>query len=195
MPIFTLDEYVKPIAFNEDRQRFIIGSDPPGDFKDDTDPEDVRLRVFFRTELHMRNPELYSAFVGGVELRAVVHAAVDDPRPIGETDIFLSRYYRLGYWEERRRGPFPWDMNAWRHRRMDLDEMLMEKLLESLNGEEMESNIHPESYRLQPHQSAGMLTHAISPPSREDHGSQFHVFSSTRAPIQRKMRELWKKDI
>ncbi|KAE9390693.1 hypothetical protein BT96DRAFT_980162 [Gymnopus androsaceus JB14] len=127
--------------FEEDRQRFIIGSDDPGNFEDDTDPEDVRLRAFFRTELHKRNTELYSAFVGGVELRAVVHAAVDDPRPIGETDIFLSRYYRLGYWEERR-GPFPWDMNAWRHRRMDLDEMLMkqEKLLESLNGEEMEGN-------------------------------------------------------
>ncbi|KAE9395298.1 hypothetical protein BT96DRAFT_885800 [Gymnopus androsaceus JB14] len=135
--------------FEEGRQRFIFGSDPPGDFKDDIDPEDVRLRAFFRTELHKRNPELYSAFVGGVELRAVVHAAADDPRPIGETDIFLSRYYRYElprkegkkerYWEERRRGPFPWDMNAWRHRRMDLDEMLMkqEKLLESLNGEEI----------------------------------------------------------
>ena len=28
----------------------------------------------------------------GIELRAVLHAAVDDPRPEGKTDIFLNRY-------------------------------------------------------------------------------------------------------
>ena len=98
--------------FEEDHERFIIGSSGPGNFQEDTDPEDVRLRAFFRTELHRRNPDLFSYFFGGVELRAVLHAAVDDPRPVGETSIFLSRYHRLGYWNEDHRGAFPWDMNA-----------------------------------------------------------------------------------
>ena len=108
--------------FEEVRERFIIGS---GNFAEDTAPEDVQLRAFFRTELYWRNPELFSCFLGGVELRAVLHAAVDDPRPWGETDIFLNRYYRLGYWNEERRGAFPWDMTAWRHQRADLDEIEM----------------------------------------------------------------------
>lgn len=87
--------------FEEDRQRFIIGSDDPRNFEDDVDPEDVKLRAFFRTELHRKNPDLFSCFVGGVELRAVLHAAADCPRPVGETGIFLKRYHELGYWEER----------------------------------------------------------------------------------------------
>ncbi|KZP03498.1 hypothetical protein FIBSPDRAFT_844921, partial [Athelia psychrophila] len=109
--------------FEEDSQRFIIGSDDPGNFEDDTEPEDVELRAFFRTELHRKNPDLFSSFLGGIELRAVLLAAGDDPRPLGETDIFLSRYHRLGCWQEDRRGAFPWDMQAWLHRRMDLDEI------------------------------------------------------------------------
>jgi hypothetical protein len=111
--------------FEEDNQRFIIGSDDPENFSEDTDPEDMELRAFFRTELHKKNPNLFSCFLGGVELRAVLHAAVDAPRPEGETDIFLNRYHRLGYWKEDRRGAFPWDMMAWQHRRMDLDEIEM----------------------------------------------------------------------
>lgn len=94
----------------------------PDTFEDDSDPEDVQLRAFFRTELHRRNPELFLCFLGGVELSAVLHAALDDPRPWGETDTFLHRYYRLGYWNEDRRGAFPWDMNASQHQRADLDE-------------------------------------------------------------------------
>ncbi|KAF7975122.1 hypothetical protein HWV62_10417 [Athelia sp. TMB] len=119
--------------FEEDSQRFIIGSDDPGNFEDDDGSEDAQLRAFFRTELHRKNPDLFACFLGGVELRAVLHAAVDDPRPIGETDIFLNRYHRLGYWNEGRRGAFPWDMEAWQHRRMDLDEM-DEKRIDALKA-------------------------------------------------------------
>ena len=111
--------------FEEDNHRFIIGSSDPENFSEDTDPEDMELRAFFRTELHKKNPILFSCFLGGVELRAVLHAAVDSPRPEGETDIFLNRYHRLGYWKEDRRGAFPWDMMAWQHRRIDLDEIEM----------------------------------------------------------------------
>ncbi|KAJ3793056.1 hypothetical protein GGU11DRAFT_801172 [Lentinula aff. detonsa] len=70
---------------------------------DDTAPEDIQLRAFIRHHLHKKNPDLFSCFVGGPELRAVLHAAVDDPSPIGETDIFLCRYHDLGYWKEGRR--------------------------------------------------------------------------------------------
>src|SRR6266576_6860070 len=42
--------------FKEDRQRFLFGTDRPGNFSDDTYPEDAELRAFFRTELHKRNP-------------------------------------------------------------------------------------------------------------------------------------------
>lgn len=111
--------------FEEDRQRFIFGSDEPGNFDEEGDPEDLELRAFFRTELHRRNPDLFTSFLGAIELRAVVQAAADDPRPVGETDIFLTRYHKLGYWKEQRRGPFPWNMNAWLNRRMDLDEKEM----------------------------------------------------------------------
>ena len=72
--------------FEEDNHRFIIGSSDPENFSEDTDPEDMELRAFFRTELHKKNPDLFSCFLGGVELRAVLHAAVDAPRSEGETD-------------------------------------------------------------------------------------------------------------
>jgi len=79
--------------FKEDRQRFLFGTDRPGNFADDTYPADAELRAFFRTELHKRNPVLFSCFLGGIELRAVLHAAVDDPRPLGESTIFLRLYH------------------------------------------------------------------------------------------------------
>lgn len=60
----------------EDRERFTIGWSDPGNFQEDTDSDDARLRVFFRTELHRWNPDLFSCFLGGVELRAVLHAAM-----------------------------------------------------------------------------------------------------------------------
>ena len=53
---------------------------------------------------------------------------MDDPRPVGETDILFNRYHRLGYWKKDRRGDFPWDIMAWRHRRLDLDELSCGKL-------------------------------------------------------------------
>ena len=111
--------------FEEDNHRFIFGSRDPENFSEDSDPEDMELRAFFRTELHKKNPNLFSCFFGGAELRAVLHAATDYPRPVGETDIFLNRYHRLGYWKEDCRGDFPWDMMAWRHRRLDLDKIEM----------------------------------------------------------------------
>ena len=103
----------------EDRQRFIFGSDVPGNFEKDNNSEDEQLRAFFRTELYKRNSDLFTSFLGGYELRAVVNAAADDPCCMGETDIFLNRYLRLGYWNEKRRGSFPWDMETWQH---ELDE-------------------------------------------------------------------------
>jgi hypothetical protein len=111
--------------FKEDKHRFIFGASDPENFSEDTDPEDMELRAFFRTELHKKNPNLFSSFLGGVELRAVLHAAVDAPHPEGDTHTFLKRYHSLGYWREDRRGAFPWDMMAWRHRRLDLNEMEM----------------------------------------------------------------------
>lgn len=81
--------------FEEDRQRFIIDSADLGNFEEDSDHKDVQLQAFFRTELHGRNPKLFSCFLRGVELCEVLHAAVNDPRPVGETHIFFSRYHRL----------------------------------------------------------------------------------------------------
>ncbi|KAJ3575683.1 hypothetical protein NP233_g936 [Leucocoprinus birnbaumii] len=109
--------------FWEDGQRFIVGDRHPQNFKDDTNPGDVELRAFFRTELYKRNPDLFTAFLGGIELRAVLHAATDYPSFFfGDSELFLNRYYNLGYWNKDRRGAFPWDMTAWRHKRLDLDE-------------------------------------------------------------------------
>ncbi|KAE9409084.1 hypothetical protein BT96DRAFT_985402 [Gymnopus androsaceus JB14] len=51
--------------FEEDRQQFIFGTDTPGDFKDDTDPEDVQLCAFFCTELHKRKPGIVFCFRWG----------------------------------------------------------------------------------------------------------------------------------
>ncbi|KAJ3561239.1 hypothetical protein NP233_g10314 [Leucocoprinus birnbaumii] len=109
--------------FEEDGERFIIGADDPQNFEGDTSPGDAELRAFFRTELCRRNPDLFTSFLGGIELRAVLHAATDYPRLAnGESDVFLRQYHELRYWNKDRRGAFPWDMIAWRHRRLDLDE-------------------------------------------------------------------------
>ena len=44
----------------------------------------------------IRRIPIYScAFLEVVELRADLHAAADDPRPVGETDIFFNRYDRI----------------------------------------------------------------------------------------------------
>ncbi|KAJ3576833.1 hypothetical protein NP233_g174 [Leucocoprinus birnbaumii] len=115
--------------FDEDRQRFLFGSQDPANFEEDASIGDNELRAFFRTEMYKRNPDLFACFFGGVELRAVLHAAQDDPRPYGKTNIFLDKYHELGFWKEERRGPFPWDMLAWQHRRIDLD---IEEMVRSL---------------------------------------------------------------
>ncbi|KJA17531.1 hypothetical protein HYPSUDRAFT_206125 [Hypholoma sublateritium FD-334 SS-4] len=106
--------------FREDRQRFLTSDVDPENFEDDVSG-DAELRALFRTELHNRNPDLFACFLGGVELRGILNGACDLPRPAGSPDIFLSRYLRLGFWNEARRGPFPCDMNAWRRRRYQLD--------------------------------------------------------------------------
>jgi len=111
----------------EDRERFIFGEDGPNNFASDESLNSVldhRLRAFFRTELHKRNPDLFSCFLGGVEMRALLHAATDQPKPVGKSRIFLTLYEETGCWDESRRGPFPFDMLAWRHRRITLDEMV-----------------------------------------------------------------------
>ncbi|KAJ3567085.1 hypothetical protein NP233_g6601 [Leucocoprinus birnbaumii] len=107
--------------FDEDGERFLFGADDPANFEEDS-PEDADLRAFFRTQMYRRNPDLFSCFFGGIELRAVLHAAADYPRPAGNTDIFLGQYHKLGYWNEDRRGAFPWNMEAWMIRRLDLND-------------------------------------------------------------------------
>jgi len=74
----------------EDRQRFIIGANDPGNFDEDNDAE---LRASFRTELHRRNPDLFPSFLGAVELRAVLHAAMGEPHHLGCTGgwIWMKR--------------------------------------------------------------------------------------------------------
>lgn len=105
--------------FDEDIERFVFGDGDPGNFERDT-PRDTNLRAYFRRALQDRNPHLFSSF-SSVELRAVLHAAGDPPTPIGYTDIFLSQYHDMGYWNEGRRGPFPWDMLRWERKRWTLD--------------------------------------------------------------------------
>ena len=61
-------------------------------------------------------------------MRALLHAATDEPRPEGESDIFLRLYKEIRCWNENRRGPFPFDMTAWRWARIGLDEMEMVRL-------------------------------------------------------------------
>ncbi|KAF9480949.1 hypothetical protein BDN70DRAFT_856012 [Pholiota conissans] len=124
--------------FDEDSHRFIStagGDDPaPSNFADDT-PEDTKLRAFFRRELYRRNPDLFASFLGGIEMRAVMSAAADDPRPIGESDIFLRDYHDMGCWNVDRRGPFPWNMHAWLLKRLEFD------AIERVSGENTISNI------------------------------------------------------
>ena len=117
----------------EDRERFLFGADRPNNFADDNSNSsnpgpDSCLRAFFRTELHKRNPDLFSCFLGGVEMRALLHAATDEPRPLGESGIFLVLYEETGCWDENRRGPFPFDMTAWGWTRITLDEIERERI-------------------------------------------------------------------
>jgi hypothetical protein len=117
----------------EDRERFLFGADRPNNFADDNSNSsnhgpDSYLRAFFRTELHKRNPDLFSCFLGGVEMRALLHAATDEPRPEGESGIFLTLYEETGCWNKSRRGSFPFDMTAWRWNRITLDEIEMKRV-------------------------------------------------------------------
>ncbi|KIM75939.1 hypothetical protein PILCRDRAFT_826771 [Piloderma croceum F 1598] len=113
---------------DEDRERFLFGANRPNKFSNDksnslNSRSDGYLRALFRTELHKRNPDLFSCFIGGVEMRAMLHAATDMPMPVGESRVFLTTYEEIGCWNRSRRGPFPFDMMAWRHTRITLDEM------------------------------------------------------------------------
>ncbi|KAF5378921.1 hypothetical protein D9757_008726 [Collybiopsis confluens] len=109
--------------FNEDKERHPIDGDDPGNFQNDIEPGDGLLRAFFRSQLGSKNFTLFSFFHGGVELRAVLRAASNDPIPSSNTAPFLVKYFLLGCWNESRRGSFPWDVNAWRHMLIDLDEV------------------------------------------------------------------------
>ena len=101
----------------EDRERFLFRADCPNNFADDNSNSqyygsDGYLQAFFRTELHKRDQDLFSCFLGGVEMRALLHAATDEPGPEGESDIFLRLYKETGCWNESRRGLFPFDIVA-----------------------------------------------------------------------------------
>ena len=112
----------------EDQERFLFGTSRPNNFTDDKSDSlisgsDSCLRAFFRIELYKRNPDLFSCFLGGVEMSALLHAATDLPKPVGESEIFLRLYDEAGYWDRSRRGPFPFDMTAWQWTHITLDEM------------------------------------------------------------------------
>jgi len=114
----------------EDQERFLFGTCRPNNFADDKSDSlipksDSCLRAFFRIELYKRNPDLFSCFLGGLEMRALLHAATDLPRPVGESEIILRLYDEAGYWNPSRRGPFPFDMTAWQWTQITLDEMEM----------------------------------------------------------------------
>ena len=101
----------------EDRERFLFGADCPNNFADDNSNSqyygsDGYLQAFFRTELHKWNQDLFSRFLGGVEMRALLHAATDESRPEGKSNIFLRLYKETGCWNESRHGLFPFDIVA-----------------------------------------------------------------------------------
>ncbi len=104
-----------PGWFKEDRQRFLTSDADPQDFEYDMSGG-AELRAFFRAELHKQNPDLFTCFFGGIELRGILNGACDLPGPVGSPHIFISRYQRLGYWNETRRGDFPCDMKTWGRR-------------------------------------------------------------------------------
>jgi hypothetical protein len=86
---------------------------------------DGSLRAFFRIELYKQNPDLFSCFLGGVQMRALLHAATDLSRPVGGSEIFLRLYEEAGYWDRTRCDPFPFDMTARQWTQVMLDEMEM----------------------------------------------------------------------
>jgi hypothetical protein len=98
---------------NEDPERFLYGCDDPGNFEEDTKSE-ASLRALFRKLLQKADPDLFVCFRGGVEFRCLLSAAAD--RSItdgGQTYTWLSNYYDKNYWVDQRRGPFPFDFEAW----------------------------------------------------------------------------------
>ncbi len=95
-----------PGWFQEGRERFLTTDADPENFEFDMSGG-AELRALFRTELHKRNPDLFTCFLGGIELRGILDGACDLPRPVGSPEIFIYRYHNLGYWNEARRGPFP----------------------------------------------------------------------------------------
>ena len=105
--------------FVEDGHRMIFGCFEPANFDGET-TEDGWLRALFRTGLNKRDSDLFTSFLGGSELRAICDAGADWPAPDGQMVIFLQNYHELGYWNENRRGPFPWDMRAWAYERIAL---------------------------------------------------------------------------
>lgn len=98
--------------FVEDGHRMIVNCFEPTNFDGRTE-ENARLRAFLRTGIYKRDSDLFTSLLGGSELRAICDAESDWPPPDGQTLTFLQNYYELGYWNETRRGPFPWNMHAW----------------------------------------------------------------------------------
>jgi hypothetical protein len=114
---------------DEDREQFLFGANRPNKFANDksnslNSGSDSYLRALFHTEVHKRNPDLFSCFLGGVEMRAMLHAATDMSISVGESRIFLTIYGEVRCWDRSRRSPFPFDMMAWRRTRIMLDEMV-----------------------------------------------------------------------
>jgi len=110
--------------FGEDPQRFIIGADDPGNFDEDNDPEDVALRAFFRTELHKRNPDLFF-LPWGRRIASCPPCRDGRAAPFRRNKYISNSVSQVGILEGAASWALPWDMNAWLHRRMDLDEKEM----------------------------------------------------------------------
>ena len=108
----------------EDQERFLFGTSRPRNFASDLNSGSDRAACVPSSIQSFISGILtyFPAFlvIGGVEMGAMLYAVTDLPRPVGE-----SIYEETGCWDQRRRGPFVYDMNAWQWTRITLDEMEM----------------------------------------------------------------------
>lgn len=95
--------------FNDDLRRFICRIYHPESCGGDESAAKVRIRVFFRTELHRSEPDLFAACLGGVEMQCLVDSSADDEWECNETLHWLCNYDYEKCWNTARHGPFPWD--------------------------------------------------------------------------------------
>ena len=105
--------------FNEDPYRFIMCShqDGPEPYDETESPSAREIRAYFREEILKLSPELHHHLWNGVELRAMWQVLCD-ALP-AEPEYWLRKYACMG-WNARRRGVFPFDLEAWADERLQL---------------------------------------------------------------------------